>query len=351
MSSHFAAGQNQPSLVGIAYINTTGGSIDGVTITGTRETDAGIGDQRNFGIFVVNSDTLAGDIPTQTEASALNTISITNSTLSEFQKGGIVVEYANATISGNTLTGLGDVNTAQNAIEVRESTGTVSNNTITDIGYIGTSTSPTGVLGFDNYNLDIAGNSFTGALNGNAIGYYVTNSTGGTIEDNSAANVLNGVVVQSEAFSASDPTTGTWIVSGNTVTDVVPVSQGGAPIYFDPDPTTGGSFTAAGGTGDVGDVFFVSPGTDTLTGGGGGDNVFVVVNGSDLSSADTITGDGTGNTDRVCQQHRKRHADRQQQHMSAICKTSRSARSMPAAVSFRPARPHSRSTLRPIPAT
>ena len=176
---HFAPGQTNPSLVGIAYINTTGGTIDGVTVTGTRESNDGIGDQRNLGILVVNADHLAGDIPTETEASALNTIAIFNSTLTDFQKGGIVVEYANAKISGNTLTGLGEVNTAQNAIEVLGSTGTVSHNTITNIGYSGSTAAATGVLGFDNYGLNITDNSFTGALDSNnhlllsPVGYYV----------------------------------------------------------------------------------------------------------------------------------------------------------------------------------
>ena len=43
-------------------------------------------------------------------------------------------------------------------------------------------------------------------------------------------------------------------------------------------------------------MFFVSAGTDTLTGGGGGGNAFVVLAGSDLSNADTINGGGSGNT-------------------------------------------------------
>ena len=81
------------------------GSINGVTVENTDESDGGIGDQRNFGIFVVNNTTLAGDIPTTSEAAALNTISITGSAIESFQKNGITVEYANATISGNTLTG------------------------------------------------------------------------------------------------------------------------------------------------------------------------------------------------------------------------------------------------------
>ena len=58
----------------------------------------------------------------------------------------------------------------------------------------------TGVLALDNYGLDIIGNSFTGALdNGQLVetpvGVYVLDSTNGEIENNSAANVDDGVAV------------------------------------------------------------------------------------------------------------------------------------------------------------
>ena len=298
-----APGAEGPSLIGVAYVNADGGTISGDTITGTQEDPANIGDQRNFGIFVVNNNTLAGDVPTSGEAAALNTITISNSNLFGFQKGGIVVEYADATISGNMLTGAGDVDTAQNAIEVRESTGTVSDNIISNIGYSGTDAAATGVLAFDNYGLDIAGNQFTGALGpGNTllvspVGVYVLDSTNGEIENNSAANVDDGVVVLSNGFGAGDDILGSWTVTGNTTTNVVPAADGGDSIYFDPDPTSAGqTFVATGGANDVGDVFFVSAGTDTLTGGGGGGNAFVVLAGSDLSNADTINGGGSGNT-------------------------------------------------------
>src|ERR1019366_1348043 len=83
----------------------------------------------------------------------------------------------------------------------------------------------------------------------------------------------------------------------NTTSNVVPVANGGGSIYFDPAPTSSASsFTATGGANDVGDMFYVSAGTDTLTGGGLGGNSFVVLNGSDLTGADTINGGGTGNT-------------------------------------------------------
>jgi RTX calcium-binding nonapeptide repeat (4 copies) len=305
-ATYFAPGQpGEASLIGIAYVNSNGGAIDHVTVEGTRETDAGIGDQRNFGIFVVNNNTLAGDVPSETEAAGLNTISIKNSNLSQFQKGGIVVEYANATISGNTLTGLGEVNTAQNAIEIRESTGTVSGNTISAIGYSG-AVAATGVLAFYDYGIDITGNSFTGALGpGNTllvspVGYYVLDSTNGQITNNSSTNVDDGIVGLSNGFGNGDDLNGTWTVTGNTATNVVSLANGGNGIFFESDPTnSSSSFTVNDSSSSASDVLFLTPGKDFLTGGSGGSNSFVVLEGSDLStnaSTDTVNGgSGTGN--------------------------------------------------------
>jgi probable HAF family extracellular repeat protein len=302
--SHFASGQavgsdgEGPSLAGIAYVNASGGTINGDTISGTEENPADIGAQRNFGIVVTNTDPLSsGDIPTA--MTPLNAITVENSNLSSFQKDGILVQYADATISNNTLVGAGEVDTAQNAIEVGGSTGTVSGNTINQIAYSG-DVSATGVLAYFDYNLDITGNHFTGALAQGSntplvspVAVFVLDSNTGEIENNTAANVDNGVAVLSDAFG--DDLTGTWTISNNTTTNVVPFPQGGS-IFFDPDPTTSGTFTVSGAAGDVGDIFFVSPGTDILAGGGGGDNAFVVLNGSDLGTGDSITGAGSGNT-------------------------------------------------------
>ncbi len=283
--------QTSPELVGIAYLNSTG-RIDSDTVTGIRESLANIGDQRNVGIYVAN-DPGATAVPTVGEA--LNAIAITDSTVTQFQKGGIVVENADATISGNTVTGVGDVDTAQNGIQVSGSTGTVSDNIISNIDYnaAGGLAAATGVLAFYNFGLDITGNSFTGVAGGNLetpVGVYVLDSTNGEITDNSATYVDNGVAGLSDAFGTGNDLLGSWTVTGNTTGTV---AGDGGSIYWDADPNVAGStFTVTGGATDTGDVFFVSPGTDTLTGGGGGGNTFVVVNGTDLSAADTIDGGG-----------------------------------------------------------
>ena len=87
----------------------------------------GFGIQRNIGIYVSNSDPTPGTVPTTDDVAnhTLNTISITNSTVSDYQKGGIVVTNADVTITGNQVTGAGATGlTAQNGIQVSGSTGT-----------------------------------------------------------------------------------------------------------------------------------------------------------------------------------------------------------------------------------
>ena len=78
---------------------------------------------------------------------------VSNSTVSAYQKNGIVAKCpgVNVTISGNTVTGAGAVDfIAQNGIEVGVgATGTVSGNTVSDNEYTGTNNADsTGVLVF-----------------------------------------------------------------------------------------------------------------------------------------------------------------------------------------------------------
>lgn len=68
--------------------------------------------------------------------------SITNNTVSQYQKGGIVVNGANdsANISNNTVTGLGRVNfIAQNGIQLADgASGSITNNDVVGNAYTGT---------------------------------------------------------------------------------------------------------------------------------------------------------------------------------------------------------------------
>ncbi|HLJ00226.1 MAG TPA: type I secretion C-terminal target domain-containing protein [Bradyrhizobium sp.] len=289
----FKSGQNNPELIGIAMLNSNGGKIDGVTVTGIRESDAGIGDQRNVGILALNTDPSNGGVPTDTNIAGLNTLTITNSTIEDFQKGGIVISAAAVHIDNNILTGLGDINNAQNAIQISGSTGDVSNNTISNIGFINPSAAATGILAFDNNALTIDGNSFTGALDanghvlGSTVGVFVLDSSNETITNNQSHNAEDGIAAQSFGTVGLF---GTFTVNGNT-SDGVPV--GGNGIFFDPNPTqaTSSSVFNIVGT-NAPDVLAVSPGTDHFTGSTGNDT-FLVEQASFLTAADTLIG-GSG---------------------------------------------------------
>ena len=257
--SHFTAGQNNPELVGIAYING-GGTIDDVTVTGVRESGAAIGDQRN--VAIVDFNGTGGSIPTA--LGTLPAMTIENSTIEDFQKGGIVVTGANVDIHGNIITGVGTVDQAQNGIQVSGSTGDIHNNTISNIGYVNSDFSATGILAFDNNTLVIDGNTFTGSLDANGqvlastVGVYVLDSTNGIIVNNTIHDAGTGIV----GLASSHGLDGTWTVSGNTATNVPAGSQG---IYFDPNPN-GASATSTffvTGTANT-DVLATTAGTDHL---------------------------------------------------------------------------------------
>ncbi len=84
--------------------------------------------------------------------STTGTATITNNTISGYQKGGIVVDNAgsSASITGNVVTGLGSVAfIAQNGIQIsRGATGTVSGNTVTGNDYTPAGDVSTGILLF-----------------------------------------------------------------------------------------------------------------------------------------------------------------------------------------------------------
>ncbi len=109
---------------------------------------------------------------------------ITDTTVSQYQKGGIVVNgsSSSATIDENTVTGLGPVNfIAQNGIQVGfGAKGTVTNNTVTGNSYTGPGVASSGgilVVGGACYGSDLT----TGvkikdnSLKGNDVGVFLSN--------------------------------------------------------------------------------------------------------------------------------------------------------------------------------
>ena len=267
------------TLVGISYLNSDGGVIDGVTVTGIRESDSMFGMQRGVGIYVLNIDP-DGGAPTPGASADLNSIEIKNSTIVDFQKGGIAVANADVDIHDNTITGIGATDwTAQNGIQVSGSTGSITGNTVTGIGYTGSVSGSTDILTFNNRDLIIDGNHLFGTGTGHSgIGIAVIDSVGAHVTNNDLHDLGWAIDVQDYAGSWTDPLlpgSGTVFV-GNTF-----FSIGDEFLYFSPNAATTAPFYVTGTSGyDViyggagNDQLWGDEGNDTVTGGSGNDEIY-----------------------------------------------------------------------------
>jgi hypothetical protein len=302
--NHFASGQTNPTFAGIAYVDSDGGTIDNVVVTGIREPGASFGAQRNLGIYVVNADPTSGAVPTAADLTnhTLNTITIANSTVADFQKGGIVVGNADVNIHDNAVTGIGATSlTGQNGIQVSGSTGSVAGNDVYGIGYIPNTYSATSILTFANNGLSITGNTIHAATDGglpvSSEGIDVTDSINGVVTGNEIHDAAYGIVGLSKVYTAGE-LGGTFTVAGNTV-DGVPVDGAGVYFdtagYYDAVPSASTSPMDIEGT-DSPDFISGAEGDDTLKGFGGDDEIHGH-GGSDTITAgagDDIIDGGTG---------------------------------------------------------
>ena len=103
------------------------------------------------------------------------TATITNNTITDYQKTGIIVDGAGsaATITGNTITGVGPTDViAQNGIQIsRSAVATVSGNRVSGNRYTGSGTLSTGLLLYGSLGkVTVSTNTFTG----NDVGVSVT---------------------------------------------------------------------------------------------------------------------------------------------------------------------------------
>ena len=212
---------NRPSYIGISFIDSDGGLIDGASVTGIRENDAGFGNQRNSAIYVNNTDGDAIATPANADLAGLNSIEIRNTTVTNFQKGGIVVVNANVDIHDNIITGIGSTGwTAQNGIQVSGSTGSISGNDVSAIGYAGTSAAASLILTFSNNGLVIDDNTLNGTgTTDYTLGVAVIDSIGAVVTNNDFSNILWPLDVEDYVNSswpeALLPGVGT-VFSGNT---------------------------------------------------------------------------------------------------------------------------------------
>lgn len=164
----FIPGASAYDFVGV-YVLNSDAVISGVAVSNIDDTvGPPIGNgQRDFAIIATSHDAAHGGL-------GPHAVTIEHSTLSNFQKGGMLLNGATLTVDihDNTITGAGAQtgNMAQNGIQVGGAfggtDGTIHDNTITDIGRIATTSSPggaTGILAFAAAStIDISGNHITG---------------------------------------------------------------------------------------------------------------------------------------------------------------------------------------------
>ena len=262
------------------FFGNSSGTIDAVTVTGVRDelnTDGTPkGNQRGNAVVVLSDDGAARDV------------TISNSTIEDFQKNGIIVDGLglDAVIDNNTVTGSGFLPAnnaiAQNGIQVSGSAGaTITDNLIEEIGYQRGDWVTTGILAFEAADgLVITGNTFTGATdtNGDAqptthFGIYVYGETdNATVTGNTFDELTFGLVL---ANNVDDPTIGSntftnMFASVTTNTGSMSTWEGTNTEYYGNLNDLPVSLSGTAGS----DYFVGTDFDDTLDGGDGGDFIF-----------------------------------------------------------------------------
>lgn len=272
-------GSNGDEITGIAYLNASG-DISGIDIgkVGNSTTGGLFGLQHGSALLIDGTDLATPPA-----------VSVTSSTLHDFQKTGALIVGAEITFTNNTVSGIGATDlTAQNGIQVAHSQGLIAENVINGLGYSLPGTYSSGIIAYEpSALLTIDLNDITGAAGGNATGLDLSD-TGGigiTVTRNDFADLLYGIY--GYTFVGGD--TGldtTTIGSNNTYTNI---SIEG--VHYDPEESYGAPFATSSpqvvNGSSTSDFLAGSNGNDTLLGAGGADTL-VGRGGND----DLIGGDG-----------------------------------------------------------
>jgi len=271
----YATGANGGGdLIGIEGVNSSL-NVMNVHVTGTEDVESGVvqGGQGNKAIVVNDTN------------SSTQTLTVTGSTVDNFQKDGLLAEGTGltATINNDTVTGVGTnpINLSQDLIELASgATGSITQNQVT--GVSDAAGGAIGVLIFKSgTGVTVSNNTVSGfAGNVNSSGIYFAGVDAPTAEGNT---------ISGQGFALSDD--GTFFGAFNTalVQDTNTYTGDALNYSFFPDPasTNAWTVTGTGGPDDLegstnNDVF-------TVTGGAPNGNVFVGHGG-----IDTVQGYGTG---------------------------------------------------------
>jgi Ca2+-binding RTX toxin-like protein len=259
------------------YVLNSDAVINGVAVSNIFSSQL-FGAQRNISIIATSHDAAHG-------GNGPHTVTIEHSTVSNFQKEGILVNGATLTadIHDNTITGTVTPNQSQNGMQIGSSgafagtKGTIDHNTITNIDNPNGGAS--GILVFHaDASLAITNNNVSGTNpNDQNSGIVVLDSNGGIVQGNSISSFA-AALTDEDVFG---PETTVLSHSGNIYTNnainilLAPEAAGTTPITFsgsqghDELHGTAAADTLSGGAGS--DTVDGGAGNDTLNGGGGQD--------------------------------------------------------------------------------
>ena len=257
----YAVGANGGGdLIGIEGVDSNL-NVSNVHVTGTEDVESGVvqGGQGNKGIVVNDTNNSA------------QTFILSDSTIDNFQKTGVLMEGAGLTVnmSSNNVTGVGTgaINLSQNLVELDSgATGTIANNTLTGITDQGSGAA--GILAFQSGSgVTVNGNTVTGFTgNVNSAGIYFADVDGPTAEGNN---------ITGQGFALTDDGTNFGAFTTALVQDSNTYGGNAINYTFIPDPnsTIAWTVTGTGGPDDLegstnNDVF-------TIAGGAPNGNVFV----------------------------------------------------------------------------
>jgi Ca2+-binding RTX toxin-like protein len=268
-------GSNGDELTGIAYLDSSG-SIDDVDVRNVSNSPGGglFGLQHGSGILIDATDSPSPPV-----------VSVTNSSVADFQKTGVLIFGVAIIFTDNTVSGIGGTNlTAQNGIQIADSTGTIGDNVLDGFGYSGGGVYSSGIIAYEPSGpLAITGNTITGAgAAGSAAGLDLSDVEGVAVQvtDNIFSDLDYGLY----AYTFTGGTVGLDVdpnISGNTFSNILvegihfaPEESYGAPFTTNSDFNQDGTQFADHLGGSLGDDMFNGlAGDDTLTGNGGNDTL------------------------------------------------------------------------------
>lgn len=247
--------------VGVAVLDA-GAELFDVDVTGFRFALDPSGDlsgiQRGTGILASNAE---GD---QEE------LIIDGGRINDFQKNGITLRNVDADIHGTDIDGGGVQSIiAQNGIQAEAgTTGRIKGVDVSDIGFAGAGSVASLMLIFDADELDLIGNSLTGAGGGATVGLFLTDGSGMRITRNDISDVDFGFFENITRDGLEPNKIGTFGALANGYADITNEAYS---LLVNPDVTD--DIVRADGTSEK-DGFIGAAGDDVFFGFGGDDFLF-----------------------------------------------------------------------------